>query len=158
MRSAKKQGAMIEEEKPETVTIRAVSTDEEGQKSMEKVDVDKSKYIEKKLMDKGVQRMDRHPTDGRRGRIGKQPPKSGRGGKYTWEGPGGVVESESDAPVAIDENDPNYVEGDAEVERELRMKGELDEELVIGEVEVPAVVAAEREGVARLVVDPRLSL
>ncbi|KAK2655071.1 hypothetical protein Ddye_008123 [Dipteronia dyeriana] len=43
--------------------------------------IDTIKYIEKKLMDKGVRRMERHPADGIG--IGKPPPKSGHGGKYT---------------------------------------------------------------------------
>lgn len=103
------------DDKKDKVVIRAVSRDEEGKKRVEKMElntrnIDTIKYVEKKLMDKGVQRMDRHPVDGLGG-IGKPPPKSGHGGKYTWEGPDDLAENELDAaPPAIDEKDPNYVD------------------------------------------------
>ncbi|CAA6660740.1 unnamed protein product [Spirodela intermedia] len=51
--------------------------------------------MERKLSERGMYRMERHP--------------SGRGGKYTWEGPDDVVHSQLDpGPAAIDEGDPNY--------------------------------------------------
>ncbi|KAL1822546.1 hypothetical protein ACET3Z_009324 [Daucus carota] len=128
------------EHRREKVVIPAVSRDEEGRKRMEKIEVDSGnvetiRYVEKKLTDKGVHRMDRHPRDGLP--IGRQP-KGGHGGKYTWEGPLGL-ENEEDVesiPVALDKNDPNYVE-------------EEEGEEVVGRVEV-AKVAQGSEGVARL--------
>ncbi|KAI4310477.1 hypothetical protein MLD38_035453 [Melastoma candidum] len=106
--------------------------------------VESAKYVAKKLADKGIIRMDRHPSDGTG--IGQPPPKSGHGGKYTWEGPVDLVESElSPVPPAIDERDPNYVDEKEKLEEE--------QEYVIGEVEV----AKEAEtGVARIDVDPKL--
>ncbi|OIW19955.1 hypothetical protein TanjilG_30889 [Lupinus angustifolius] len=139
------------DESKETVTIRAVSHDEEGKKRVEKRElnthnIDTIKYVEKKLMDKGVHRMDRHPVDGIG--IGRPPPKSGHGGKFTWEGPDDVVDNElMAAPAAIDEKDPNYV--DEEDEEEEDVKG-----FVVGEVQV--VKVAQDEGVTRVDVDPRL--
>jgi hypothetical protein len=104
-------------------------------------------------MDKGVQRMDRHPVDGLGG-IGKPPPKSGHGGKYTWEGPDDPEESELSAvPPAIDEKDPNYVDEEKE-ERVLRGEDNDVVGLVVGVVEVPKVAEA---GVARVEVDPQLT-
>ncbi|CAL0309921.1 unnamed protein product [Lupinus luteus] len=138
------------DESKETVTIRAVSHDEEGKKRVEKRElkthnIDTIKYVEKKLMDKGVHRMDRHPVDGIG--IGRPPPKSGHGGKFTWEGPDDVVDSElMAAPAAIDEKDPNYVDEEEE-EEDLK-------DFVVGEVEV--VKVAQDEGVTRVDVDPRL--
>ncbi|WOG91116.1 hypothetical protein DCAR_0310364 [Daucus carota subsp. sativus] len=131
------------EHRREKVVIPAVSRDEEGRKRMEKIEVDSGnvetiRYVEKKLTDKGVHRMDRHPRDGLP--IGRQP-KGGHGGKYTWEGPLGL-ENEEDVesiPVALDKNDPNYVE-------------EEEGEEVVGRVEV-AKVAQGSEGVARLEVN-----
>ncbi|EXC33912.1 hypothetical protein L484_012802 [Morus notabilis] len=149
------------DDKKDTVVIRAVSRDEEGRKRVEKTglkthDVDTIKYVEKKLIDKGVQRLDRHPADGIGG-IGKPPPKSGHGGKYTWEGPGEVAENLlAPAPAAIDERDPNYVDEDAE-ERIVRGEDKDVGELVVGEVEV-AKAAEGREGVARVEVDPHLKV
>ncbi|XP_062117496.1 uncharacterized protein LOC133831272 [Humulus lupulus] len=150
----------IIDDKKDTVTIRAVSRDEEGRKRVEKAelkthDVDTAKYVEKKLIDKGVQRLERHPANG----IGirKPPPKSGHGGKYTWEGPGEIVENElSPTPPAIDEGDPNYVD---EVAEERIVRGEDKEVagLVVGEVEVAKVVE-NRECVARIEVDPHIKL
>ncbi|KAF5195803.1 plant/protein [Thalictrum thalictroides] len=108
----------------ETVTFRMVSRDEEGQKKVEKKEVesqnpDTLRYIDKKNKDKGMQRMDRHPVDGR---SLNQMPKSGRGGKFTWEGPDDLIDNELDAaPAAIDEGDPNYVDEEGE---ERIMKGE----------------------------------
>lgn len=148
------------DDKKDTVTIRAVSHDEEGRKRVEKTElytqkIETIKYIEKKLEDKGVLRMDRHPADGIG--IGKPPPKSGRGGKYTWVGPGDLAESELDAaPPAIDEKDPNYV---VEEEEERILRGEKSDVagIVVGEVEV-AKAAEHREGVARVDVDPHLKV
>ncbi|KAM6592974.1 uncharacterized protein LOC115708871 [Cannabis sativa] len=142
------------------VTIKAVSRDEEGRKRVEKAEIkthdpDTLKYVEKKLTDKGVQRLERHPANGIG--IGRGPPKSGHGGKYTWEGPDEIAESElSPIPAAIDERDPNYVD---EVAEERIVRGEVDEVagIVIGEVEVPKVVE-DREGVARVEVDPHIKL
>lgn len=150
-----------EEKKAPPVAIRAVSRDDEGRKKIEKTElpsrnIDTIKYIEKKLEDKGVQRMERHPANGIG--IGQPPPKSGHGGKYTWEGPDPVAENElTPVPPAIDEKDPNYVD---EVEEERILKGETESEVaadqfVVGEVEV-AKVAEDREGVARVEIDPHL--
>ncbi|XP_004303038.1 PREDICTED: uncharacterized protein LOC101308886 [Fragaria vesca subsp. vesca] len=149
----------IDNKKKDTVTIRAVSHNEEGRKIVEKAElnthnVDTIKYVEKKLIDKGVLGQDRHPIDGIG--IGKPPPKSGHGGKYTWEGPGDAAEYEMEpVPAAIDKGDPNYV--DEEVEDKI-VKGKEAEVsgLVVGEVEV-AKAAENREGVARVEVDPRLN-
>ncbi|KAF3441729.1 hypothetical protein FNV43_RR15644 [Rhamnella rubrinervis] len=147
-------------DKKETVTIRAVSHDEEGRKRVEKAEldthnIDTVKYVEKKLFEKGVQRLERHPANGIG--IGRPPPKSGHGGKYTWEGPDDLVENElSPTPPAIDERDPNYV--DEETEEKI-VKGEDGDVagLVVGEVEVAKAVE-DREGVARVEVDPHLKL
>ncbi|KAK6140043.1 hypothetical protein DH2020_026178 [Rehmannia glutinosa] len=119
------------------------------EKHVEKVelkthDVDTVKYVEKKLVDKGVGRLDRHPADGL---PLKHDPKKGHGGKYTWEGPQKEFEAEMVAEPAIDEKDPNYVAAEAE-------DGE-GSELVVGEVEV---AKAAEEGVARIEVDPHLKV
>ncbi|KAK9153794.1 hypothetical protein Sjap_001274 [Stephania japonica] len=107
-------------------------------------DPDKVKYMEKKLADKGVLRMEHHPTDGLSlTRI----PKGGHGGKFTWEGPDDPAEAELEAVPAVDERDPNYVDEEKEEES--------GEELVVGEVEVAKVVE-EKEGVARVEVHPPL--
>ncbi|KAM7526113.1 hypothetical protein LguiA_016015 [Lonicera macranthoides] len=118
-----------------TVTIRALSRDEFGGKHVEKSehhtsDMNTIKYFQKKLIGKGVLRLNRHSGNGLR--LGKQS-KSGHGGKYTWEGPAGKVENELDTvPPAMDDKDPNYVdEEDAEDD-----DGDVAE-LVVGEVEVP---------------------
>nr|GEW61554.1 hypothetical protein [Tanacetum cinerariifolium] len=137
----------------ETVTFRAVSADEEGRKRVEKTEVqthnpDTLKHIEKKLIDKGLHRLDRHPRDGVP--IDKQS-KGGRGGKYTWDGPGGIVSDELDpAPAAVDENDPNYVSEEEEERRAREAEG-----VVIGEVDVAKVA---EQGVARVDVDPHLKV
>uniref|UniRef100_A0A6N2KCU9 Hyaluronan/mRNA-binding protein domain-containing protein n=1 Tax=Salix viminalis TaxID=40686 RepID=A0A6N2KCU9_SALVM len=150
------------DDKKDTVVIKAVSRVEEGKKKMEKAELkthstDTIKYVEKKLVDKGVLRMERHPVDGRKGGIGKPPPKSGHGGKFTWEGPYDEAEIELEAaarPPAIDEKDPNYVD---EVMEEKIVKGEEKDVagLVVGEIEVAKAVE-ERHGVARVEVDPCL--
>ncbi|KAK8650767.1 hypothetical protein V6N13_140393 [Hibiscus sabdariffa] len=145
------------EEKSPPVVIRAVGRDEEGRKKVEKAEVhsrsmDTIKHVEKKLEDKGIQRKDRQPASG----IGRQPPKAGRGGKYTWEGPDDMMESElSPVPAAIDEKDPNYVDEEEEG-RILRGERSGVAGLVVGEVEV-AKVAEDRDGVARVEVDARLN-
>ena len=135
--------------------MRVVHRDEEGHKVAEKVPVpetrrpDTARHVERKLEEQGLHRLERHPANAPRGvGIGAPPPKSGRGGKYTWEGPEGLVDSELDpAPAAIDRNDPNYEE---EGEQD-----EVAEEVVVGEVEV-AKVAQARAGVARVEVAPPL--
>ncbi|CAL5419775.1 unnamed protein product [Camellia sinensis] len=143
-----------ETEKGKPVTIKAPIRDEEGHEKVEKVEleahkVDTLKYIEKKLVDKGVQRMERHPADGLP--FARPPPKSGHGGKYTWEGPADEAENELDpAPPAIDEKDPNYV--DEEVEEEVVK--EVDGVVVLV-VEVPK---AAKEGVSRIGIDPHLKV
>ncbi|PWA57039.1 hypothetical protein CTI12_AA257090 [Artemisia annua] len=137
----------------EPVTFRTVSADEEGRKLVEKTEVhthnpDTLKHIEKKLIDKGLHRLDRHPRDGTP--LDKQP-KGGRGGKYTWDGPGGIVEDELDpAPPAVDEKDPNYVSEEEEERAAKEAEG-----LVVGEVEV---AKAADQGVARVDVDPHLKV
>ncbi|PRQ43765.1 hypothetical protein RchiOBHm_Chr3g0471911 [Rosa chinensis] len=144
--------------KKDKVTIRAVSHNEEGRKIVEKTElktrnIDTIKYVEKKLVDMGLQGRERHPIDGLG--IGQPPPKSGHGGKYTWEGPGDMAENELDpVPAAIDERDPNYVDEEEE-ERIVKGKEADVAEMVVGEVEVAKAVE-NREGVARVEVDPKL--
>ena len=136
--------------------MRVTHRDEEGKKVTEKLPVpearrpDTAKYIERKLEEQGFHRFERHPANAPRGvGISTPPPKSGRGGKYTWEGPGGLVEDELDpAPPAIDPNDPNYEDDDGAVD-------EVAKDVVVGEVEV-AKVAEDRDGVARVDVAPPL--
>ncbi|KAJ0908846.1 hypothetical protein HanRHA438_Chr07g0314981 [Helianthus annuus] len=141
------------DDKQEKVTFRAVSANEEGRKQVEKVEVnthniDTLKHIEKKLVDKGLHRLERHPRDGIP--LEKQP-KGGRGGKYTWDGPGGMVEDELDpAPAAVDEKDPNYVSEEEEEKAAREVDG-----VVVGEVEVAKVV---EQGVGRVEVDPHLKV
>ncbi|XP_037473660.1 uncharacterized protein LOC119349681 [Triticum dicoccoides] len=134
--------------------MRVVHRDEEGHKVAEKVPVpetrraDTARHVERKLEEQGLHRLERHPANAPRGvGIGAPPPKSGRGGKYTWEGPEGLVDSQLDpAPAAIDRNDPNYDEEE---------EGGARDEAVVGEVEV-AKVAQARAGVARVEVAPPL--
>ncbi|RWR83474.1 hypothetical protein CKAN_01223000 [Cinnamomum micranthum f. kanehirae] len=133
---------------------KIVSGDEEGRKKVEKAEAkalnpDKLRYIEKKMVDKGVMRLERHPVDGLP--LGRGPPKMGHGGKYTWEGPRDLAESELTAPPAIDERDPNYVDEEEDGEAE-------DEEVsgvVVGEV-VAAKAEEAKEGVSRVEVRPPL--
>ncbi|KAF0933306.1 hypothetical protein E2562_017091 [Oryza meyeriana var. granulata] len=72
--------------------MRVTHRDEEGKKVTEKVPVpetrrpDTARHFERKLEQQGLHRLERHPANGSRG-IGAPPPKSGRGGKFTWEGP-----------------------------------------------------------------------
>ncbi|XP_015086835.1 uncharacterized protein LOC107029910 [Solanum pennellii] len=144
------------DDKKETVTFRAVSHDEEGKTKITKLEtnthnIETLKHMEKKLVDKGVHRKDRRPIDGIP--LNKLS-KSGHGGKFTWEGPRDAMEYEldDDLPVAIDENDPNYV--DEEEEGRL-LRGEVSgvEGLVVGEIDVAKVVD---EGVARVDVVDRV--
>ncbi|KAL2250724.1 uncharacterized protein LOC105174128 [Sesamum indicum] len=141
--------AVVLDEKKDKVTIRAECRADEGRKHVEKVelkthDVETVKYVERKLVDKGVGRLERHPADGL---PLKHDPKKGHGGKYTWEGPEKEFEAELEAEPAIDEKDPNYVE------EEVGEEG--TDELVVGEVEV---AKAAEEGVARIEVDPHLKV
>ncbi|XP_015161540.1 uncharacterized protein [Solanum tuberosum] len=136
----------VDDEK-ETVTFRAISHDEEGKTKITKLEtnthnIETLKHTEKKLVDKGVHRKDRRPIDGIP--LNKQS-KSGHGGKFTWEGPV-EYELDDDVPVAIDENDPNYVDdGDEEVSGV--------EGFVVGQIDVAKVVD---EGVARVDVVDRV--
>ncbi|XP_047052565.1 uncharacterized protein LOC124658205 [Lolium rigidum] len=135
--------------------MRVVHRDEEGHMVKEKVPIpetrhpDTARHFERKFEEKGLHRFERHPANGPRG-IGAPPPKSGRGGKFTWEGPDGIVDSELDPlPAAIDRNDPNYEEeGEGEME-------DVAKDALVGEVEV-AKVAEARDGVARVDVAPPL--
>jgi hypothetical protein len=134
--------------------MRVTHRDEEGRKVTEKMPIpetrrpDTAKHLERKLEEQGLHRLERHPANAPRGvGIGTPPPKSGRGGKYTWEGPSGLVQDELDpAPPAIDPKDPNYEE---------KAEDEVAKEVVVGEVEV-AKVAEGRDGVARVDVAPAL--
>lgn len=144
-------------ETKDTVTIRAKYRNEEGRTKVEKVEVhthnvDTIKHIERKLVDTGVQRLERHPADGKGG-VKRPPPKKGHGGKFTWEGPDPEAEYKLEAEGAIDEGDPNYVREEEESEE----MGGREEDLVKGEVEV-AKAAEEREGIARIDVDPGLNV
>lgn len=141
------------EEDKDKVEIRAECRAEDGKKHIEKVqvkthDVDTLKYMVRKLADKGVHRLDRHPADGL---PLKHDPKKGHGGKYSWEGPDPEFLRELEAaPPAIDEKDPNYVD-----EKEAHNKDEHEDEvagLVVGEIETPKVA---EEGIARIEVHPQ---
>nr|ADE77124.1 unknown [Picea sitchensis] len=92
-----------------------------------------AEYLQQKTVQKGYERLERHPVSGYRG----LPRKSGHGGKYTWEGPRG---EEDDFPAAIDEHDPNFID-DAQEQR--------DREVADGVVEAAKVPAAP-QGVARI--------
>ncbi|KAF8664698.1 hypothetical protein HU200_054415 [Digitaria exilis] len=139
--------------------MRVTHRDEEGKKVSEKVPVpetrhhDTAKHLERKLEEQGLHRLERHPANAPRGvGIGSPPPKSGRGGKYTWEGPAGLVDDELDpAPAAIDRGDPNYDDD----EEGATAAGD-DEAAVVGEVEVAKVAEKNRDGVARVDVAPPL--
>ncbi|KAH0638565.1 hypothetical protein KY285_035151 [Solanum tuberosum] len=131
------------------VTIKTeCRANEEGRKHVEKLEldtknVDTVKYVEKKLTEKGVQRLERHPSDGL---PLKHDPKKGHGGKYTWEGPDKEADNELDpVPPALDEKDPNYVNEETEEE----------EGVIVGEIEVAKLA---EEGVARIEVDPNLKI
>ncbi|EOA32897.1 hypothetical protein CARUB_v10016222mg [Capsella rubella] len=141
------------DETKNTVVLRAEHQNEEGRKAVDKFELktrnpETIKSVERKLMEKGVQRMDRHPSDGIP--LRRPPSKSGHGGKYTWEGPDRMEDYEMQPdPAAMDEGDPNY--------DEEQVKKNLDDDvavdLVKGEVEVAKEAPA---GVARVEVDPRL--
>ncbi|KAM3217701.1 hypothetical protein P3L10_027144 [Capsicum annuum] len=123
------------DDKQEKVTFRAISHGEEGKTKVTKHEtnthnIETLKHREKKLIDKGVHRKDRRPIDGIP--LNKQS-KSGYGGKFTWEGPRNAREYEyHDLPVALDENDSNFVD---------------EGEGVAGEVDVVKVA---NEGVGRI--------
>ncbi|XP_057779329.1 uncharacterized protein LOC130997915 [Salvia miltiorrhiza] len=128
----------VVDKKHDKVVIAAECGADEGRRHVEKVelrthDAETVKHVERKMADKGVGRLDRHPADGL---PLKHQPKKGHGGKYTWEGP--HKEFEAEAEAAVDDKDPNYIEDDG---------------MVVGEVETPKVAP---EGVARLEVDPSL--
>ncbi|KAH6762251.1 hypothetical protein C2S52_019684 [Perilla frutescens var. hirtella] len=130
------------DKKQDKVMIAAECGADEGRKHLEKVelrtdDVETVKYVERKMLEKGVGRLDRHPADGL---PLKHDPKKGHGGKYTWEGPHKEFQAEQEAEPVLDDKDPNYV---------------AEEEEVVGEVETPKVA---EEGVARLEIDPRFKL
>ncbi|WZZ42126.1 uncharacterized protein LOC106388972 [Brassica napus] len=142
------------DETKNTVVLRAEHRDDEGRKAVDKLELkarnpDTIKQVEKKLMEKGVQRMERHPSDGTQ--IKRPPPKSGRGGKYTWEGSDRMEDYEMQPdPPAMDEGDPNYDE------EKIGGGGGGDDVAVVvvkGEVEVANEAPG---GVARVEVDPRL--
>ncbi|PIA43404.1 hypothetical protein AQUCO_01900054v1 [Aquilegia coerulea] len=118
----------------------------EEKKVSDKHNPDALKYIQKKMVTKGLQRMERHPADGL---SLTHLPKSGHGGKYTWEGPVDAAENELEAVPAIDEKDPNYVD-DENVQQ-------VHSDVIVGEVEVAKVVE-DKEGVARIEVHPPLQL
>lgn len=135
--------------------MRVTRRDEEGHKVSKRVPVpetrrpDTARHLERKLEEQGLHRLEHHPANAPLGvGIGMPPPKSGRGGKYTWEGAGGLVEDQmGSAPAAIDRNDPNYEEEEEEAD--------VTKDGVVGEVEV-AKLAEHRDGVARLDVAPPL--
>ncbi|TMX00661.1 hypothetical protein EJD97_000374 [Solanum chilense] len=128
---------VVHETKNSKVTIKTeCRANEEGRKHIEKLDldtknVDTVKYVEKKLREKGVQRLERHPSDGL---PLKHDRKKGHGGKYTWEGPD---------KYDVDEKDVNE-------------EAEDDEGgVIVGEIEVAKLA---EEGVARIEVDPNLKI
>ncbi|KAG6430542.1 hypothetical protein SASPL_108612 [Salvia splendens] len=137
----------VVDKKQDKVVIAAECGADEGRKHLEKVelrthDAETVKYVERKMSDKGVGRLDRHPADGL---PFKHQPKKGHGGKYTWEGTQREFEAEQEAEPAIDHKDPNYVEEEEDA----------GDEMVVGEVETPKLA---EEGVARVQVDPRLEI
>lgn len=108
------------------------------------------------MHDKSIQRFDRRPADSLG--LAHGPPKGGHGGKFTWEGPLDIVDSELSAlALAIDEKDPNYVKEESkniEVSMGWDEQGEnAKEELLVGEVEVAKTPMA-KDGVARIEVYP----
>ncbi|XP_010543478.1 PREDICTED: uncharacterized protein LOC104816380 [Tarenaya hassleriana] len=106
-------------ENKNTVVLKAEHRGEDGAKRIERFELktrnpETIKHMERKLMDQGVQRMERHPVDGIP--LKRPPPKSGHGGKFTWEGPGGVADYELyPDPPAMDKGDPNYYDEEEEV-------------------------------------------
>ncbi|CAI9097838.1 OLC1v1034347C1 [Oldenlandia corymbosa var. corymbosa] len=144
-------------EKKDRVEIRAECRAPDEKKHLERVqvkthDVETIKHIEKKLIDKGIQRLDRQPADGL---PLKHDPKKGHGGKYSWEGPDPEFLNElNPAPPAIDEKDPNYVDDDDDDrKRHDDDEDDVSKERVVGEIETPKVA---EEGVVRIEVDPHL--
>lgn len=137
---------VVQETNNGKVTIKTeCRANEEGRKHIEKLEldtknVDTVKYVEKKLTEKGVQRLERHPSDGL---PLKHDPKKGHGGKYTWEGPDNELDP---VPPALDEKDPNYVNEETEEE---------EGGIIVGEIEVAKLA---EEGVARIEVDPNLKI
>ncbi|XP_004246568.1 uncharacterized protein [Solanum lycopersicum] len=133
--------AVVQETKNGKVSIKTeCRANEEGRKHIEKLDldtknVDTVKYVEKKLTEKGVQRLERHPSDGL---PLKHDPKKGHGGKYTWEGPD---------KYNADERDLNH---------NVNEEAEDDEGgVIVGEIEVAKLA---EEGVARIEIDPNLKI
>lgn len=118
--------------------MEPVNLNEETKKVSEEVAPKKARpahavrRIEKKLLEKGVRRMERHSDDGIS--RGRGPAKSGHGGRFTWEGPHSELDPELGA---LDKGDPMYEEEEEE------------NEMVVGEWEV-AKVAENREGVSRI--------
>ncbi|KAG5584166.1 hypothetical protein H5410_044600 [Solanum commersonii] len=137
---------VVQETNNGKVTIKAeCRANKEGRRHVEKREldtknVDTVKYVEKKLTEKGVQRLERHPSDGL---PLKHDPKKGHGGKYTWEGPDNKLDP---VPPALDEKDPNYVNEETEEE---------EGGIIVGEIEVAKVA---EQGVARIEVDPNLKI
>ncbi|EFJ35355.1 hypothetical protein SELMODRAFT_405387 [Selaginella moellendorffii] len=74
-----------------------------------------------KNLKKGVERKDRHPSTG----INPSPKKSGRGGRFTWEGSSHADDyaASYDLNNALDKNDPNYVD---EEEEEIHAAAEIE--------------------------------
>lgn len=140
-------------ENKDTVVLQAKHGNEEGRKCVDKFELktrnpETIKQVERKLMGKGVQRMERHPSDGIS--LKRPPSKSGHGGKYTWEGPDRMEDYEMQPdPPAMDEGDPNY----DEEQTNKKIGDDVEVDLVKGEVQVAKEAPA---GVARVEVDPRL--
>ncbi|XP_048604957.1 uncharacterized protein LOC106378312, partial [Brassica napus] len=133
--------------------LRSEHRDEEGRKAVDKLELktrnpDTINQVKKKLMEKGVQRMERHPSDGTKIRC--PPPKSGHGGKYTWEGAARMEDYEMQPdPSTMDEGDLNYDE------EKIGGGGGDDMAVEVGKGEVEVAKEAPG-GVARAEVDPRL--
>ncbi|KAL2609224.1 hypothetical protein R1flu_027797 [Riccia fluitans] len=75
-------------------------------------------YAHAKNVKKGSERLDRRSGRG----VSGQPKKSGHGGKYTWDGPASEEDLEEDVVIALDKNDPNYVDEPEMEETEVRSK------------------------------------
>ncbi|EOY08101.1 Uncharacterized protein TCM_022422 [Theobroma cacao] len=147
------------EDKKTPVVIQAVSHDEERKKKVEKTEVpsrniDTIKYVEKKLEDKGVQRMERHPANGIG--IGRPPPKSGHGGKYTWEG---LMTWQRTSCWRCLQLSMRRTQTISMRRKNRGLRGEKSDVagFVMGEVEV-AKAFEDREGVARVELDPHLKV
>ncbi|KAI3951842.1 hypothetical protein MKX01_021580 [Papaver californicum] len=143
------------DEGKENVVIIGRSKDEAGMKKVEKTKVtthnpDTLRYIEQKMRDKGVQRMDRHPIDG----IGlHKNPKSGHGGRCPCDLVDDELSMGRDVPTNIDEGDPNYV--DEEIEEKI-MRGDSDvvnaymKGFVVSEVDVAKTANDAHGGISRV--------